>query len=160
MPVGYLISVLLLLVPTALALAPLKRSWTLGQISWRLGFQISELPTVAALWLLFWTAFAALDGELATPGGLAVLGLAVLTLAGLGVLVRRSLRARAVVAEALRAGLGRDHSGQHSQQIEPRVEHRPSIVSLVWPLAVRRRGVERVRDLAYGRAQPAQLLDL
>jgi acetyl esterase/lipase len=40
------------------------------------------------------------------------------------------------------------------------VQHRPSIHSIVWPLAVRRRDVERIRDLAYGPARPAQLLDL
>jgi acetyl esterase/lipase len=160
LPVGYLISILLLLGPTTLAIAPMTRSWTLRQISWRLGFQIGELPIPAAIWVLFWTAFAGLEGDLATPGGLAVVALAILELAGLALLVRRSLRARTVVADALHEAFENGRSSRRSLDIEHPTGHRPSARSVFVPLAVRRRDVVRTRNLAYGSVRPDQLLDL
>ena len=160
MPTGYLISVLVPVVPTALALAPIRRSWTWGQISWRLGFQVSELPALVAIWPLGATALAGIEGDLATPGGLVGLGIAILELAGLALLFRRSLRARPAVADALRAGLANESRSLPARDLASQVLHRPSARTVFMPLAVRRRDVVRVRNLAYGPARPEQLLDV
>ncbi len=160
MPIGYLISVLVPVAPTALALAPIRRSWTLRQISWRMGFQVSEVPVLVAVWLLGWTALAGVEGDLATPGGLAGLAIAILELAGLVLLFRRSLRARLVVADALRATLVNERRSLPAHNLASEVIHRPSARSLLMPLAVRRRDVARDRNLAYGPARPEQLLDV
>lgn len=159
-PVGYLISVLLLVAPIAMALAPLRGSWTLRQISWRLGMQVSELPFLVAVWLLGWTAFAGLEGDLASPGGLVGLGIAILELAALLLLFRRSMSARPAIAEALRTGLERGRRPLPAPELVTRVRQSPSARSLLMPLAVRRRDVVRVGNLAYGSARPEQLLDL
>ena len=160
MPTGYLISVLVPVVPTALALAPIRRSWTWGQISWRLGFQVSELPALVAVWPLGATALAGIEGDLATPGGLVGLGIAILELAALALLFRRSLRARPAVAAALRAGLANETRSLPARDLTSQVLHRPSARSVFTPLAVRRRDVVRARNLAYGPARPEQLLDV
>ncbi len=160
LPIGYLISVLVPVPATALALAPIRRSWTLRQISWRMGFQVSEVPFLVAVWLVGWTALAGLDGDLATPGGLAGLAIAIVELAGLVLLFRRSLRARAVVTDALRAELTNGRQSLAGLDLVDQARNRPSARSLLIPLAVHRRNVVRVRNLAYGSARPGQLLDL
>ena len=44
MPIGYVIAIVVAAVPTGAALLPPPRSWTLGQVCWRLAFQVNELP--------------------------------------------------------------------------------------------------------------------
>ncbi|HEU5267898.1 MAG TPA: alpha/beta hydrolase [Jatrophihabitans sp.] len=159
--IGYLVSVLLLTVPTALALAPMRGSWTRGQVSWRLGFQVNELPFVAAAWLLAATALAALDGNLATPMGATALVLAVLTLAGLTVIAGRGLRAGRAVSDALAEGLGAGWRTELPADLADRLPpHLPWLRIVFSPLAMRRRDVLHERNLAYGPAGRENLLDV
>src|SRR5215472_1884320 len=149
--IGYLVSVVVVAVPTALALAPLRGSWTQGQVSWRLGFQVNELPFVAAAWLLAWTILAVTTGTLAGPVEVPALVLAVLTLAGLTLVATRGLRARRAVAEALANGLG---AGWRTE-LPPDLAHQlrrnlPWLRIVFLPLGVRRRDVLHQRNLAYG----------
>ena len=101
MPIGYLVAVAVAAIVTAAALAPPPRSWRLGQICWRLGMQANEVPFVIAAWLIVATALAVAQGQLSTPGGVAGAGLAALTLAGLGVVTERALRARPIAQRAV-----------------------------------------------------------
>jgi acetyl esterase/lipase len=159
--IGYLVAVVVVAVPTAFALAPMRGSWTRGQVSWRLGFQINELPFVAAAWLLASTALAIAGGTLATPAGAATLVLAGLTLAGLAVIAVRGWRAGAVVSTALAAGLGARWREQLRPELSARLRpHRPWLRIVLAPLAVRSREVTHERNLAYGPAGRENLLDV
>jgi acetyl esterase/lipase len=150
--VGFLVSILVVAVPTALAVAPMRGSWTRGQISWRLGMQINELPFVGAAWVAVNTALAAWQGNLTTPVERATAALAVLTLAGLALIGLRGLRARSAVLAALAAGLGA------TPPARPRGLATWCGIVLT-PLRVARRDVVHRRNLAYGPAGRENLLD-
>jgi hypothetical protein len=55
MPVGYLVGVLVVAVPTLFALAPQR---SVPNLSFRLGLLINELPILGLYWLVFDTALA------------------------------------------------------------------------------------------------------
>jgi acetyl esterase/lipase len=138
---------------TGAALVPPPRSWQLGQVVWRLSMQANELPFVVAAWVLAATGLAAGQGQLDDAAGLAVAGLALLTLAGLAVVTARALRAAPVAARAVADGLpGSPPAGAGGR--------RPWLRLLLLPLAVRRRDVVRRKNLSYGPAGRANLLDL
>ncbi len=161
MPIGYLISVALPALVTAAALAPIRSSWTLGQLSWRLGFQVNELPLLVAAWLPASTALAAVQGDLSTPVGIAGGCVAALTLAGLAVVLWRGLRAGPTVERALAEGLGSGWRAALPPEVTARLaRRRPWTRLLLAPLAVRRRDVVRTAGLPYGPAGWHNLLDL
>ena len=89
MPGGYLWAVAIVAVYTLAALRPLRRPPPLGFVSFVLAYLLNELPFVAFAWLLAWTLVALVQGDLDSTGGLAVLGLAVLTAFGLAEVARR-----------------------------------------------------------------------
>ncbi|WP_200901128.1 alpha/beta hydrolase [Nostocoides japonicum] len=158
--VGYLVSVVILAVPTALALAPMRGSWTRGQLSWRLGFQINELPFVAAAWLLASTALAIWDGNLATPVGATAAGLATSVLAGLTLIAVRGAHAGRAISEALEGGLGADWPSHLSPELARGLRRRrPWLRIVVAPLGLRRRDVVHERNLGYGPEGRQNLLD-
>jgi len=66
-------------VETLAALMPPRRPALASAASHMLGWYVNELPFVAIAWLLAATLVAAAQGRLGSPGGLAALGLAVLT---------------------------------------------------------------------------------
>jgi hypothetical protein len=98
---------------------------------------VSELPFIVAYLLIASTVLALADGDLDSPGGAAGAAVALLALAGLGVVVRRALRAHAAL----------HNSGR------PR---RPWGRILRAPFFPGRRDVVRVRGLAYGTGRTAR----
>jgi acetyl esterase/lipase len=161
MALGYLISVAIPGVPAAAALAPTPRSWLLGQVRWRLTFQLNELPFVAASWVLAATALAVAQGDVVTPTGVAGAAVALLTMIMLAAIVRLELQATATIERGLAKGFGAAWSAELAPEVTVRLEqHRPWVRLLFAPLAVRRRDVVREADLAYGPAGRENLLDL
>lgn len=161
MPIGYLITVAVPAVLTAAILAPAPRGWTLGQLWWRLSFQVNELPVLVIVWLLAATALAAAQGALSTPMGATCLGLAALTVAGLAVALWRGVQAGPVAARALSQGLGSGWRAELAPEVTARLERRRRWARLLFaPLAVRRHDVVRRADLAYGPAGRRNLLDV
>jgi acetyl esterase/lipase len=159
--VGYLLGVLLVAVPTACAVAPMRGSWTRGQVSWRLGFQVNELPFVAAAWLLAATALAIVDGPFDTPVAAVALVLAGLTVAGLVVITARGFRAGGAVSAALDAGLGPAWRDRLTPDLSGRLRrHRPWLRIVLTPLGVRQRDVAHERNVVYGPAGRENLLDV
>jgi acetyl esterase/lipase len=151
MPVGYLIPVALLAFCTTVAvIGPRPAHTTQYYWGYWVTFQINEQPFVAFYLLAVPTVVAFAQGDLASPGGLATFAVAVLTVAGLAVLVRRALRAGPVLRLALADGAG--------ITIPP--ARRPWARILFAPLAVRRRDVTRIPDIAYGDAGRRNLLDV
>lgn len=161
MPVGYLITVAVVAVGTLFALVPVRRPRLLAAAGLRFGLVVSELPFAALCWLLIWTLFAAGQGDLGSPGGRACVGLAILTVAGLAVVVWRGLQARAVVGHALAEGLGAGWRDAITPDMAAQLRrHVPLARILLAPLFTRRRDVERVASISYGGAGRANLLDL
>jgi acetyl esterase/lipase len=160
-PIGYLIAIAVPALATAATLAPVYRSWKLGQLWWRLGFQVNELPLLVAGWVLAATALAAVQGDLSTPVGDACLGVAVLTLAGLAVALWRAVQAGPAAALALSQGLGSGWRAELAPEVTARLEQRRPWARLLFaPLAVRRHDVLRRPDLPYGSAGRQNLLDV
>ncbi|WP_433497337.1 alpha/beta hydrolase [Sphaerimonospora sp. CA-214678] len=160
MPLGYLATLTPVAVCTMLALAPLRRPRPLAELSFRLGLAINESPFVPFYWLLAATPPALGEDDLDSPGGWALAGAAVLTMAGLGVIARRGLRAGPVLDRALAEGLG---TGRRVAAARPAAGSRPRLPLariLFRPFPVRPRRVERVADIAYGDAGKRNLLDV
>lgn len=161
MPVGYLIAVTLVALCTVSALMPLRRPRVAAAVSFRLATALNELPVLAFYWVLASTLLAVGQGDVDSPGGRLVFGLAVLTSAGLAVVVRRGLRAGPVVDRALDEGLGAGWRTAIGAGQRARLRRRlPFGRILLRPLYVRRRDVERVADISYGDAGGRNLLDV
>jgi acetyl esterase/lipase len=157
-PVGYLVSVGLVALPTLFALVPQR---SLPDLSFRLGLLLNEVPIAGFYWLLVWTALASAQGDINTAGGWATAGLAALTTAGLAVIAWRGLQARPALAQAMEEALGAGWRTAIDPELAARLRRRlPLARILLLPLWRRRRDVERVADIPYGDAGRRNLLDL
>jgi acetyl esterase/lipase len=153
MPIGYLITTGLMAALTGCAvLAPVPARARSSRLRHWLGFMINELPAIGIAWLVASTLLAWSEGDLASPVGLVGLAVAVLAVLGLGVIARWGLQAGGAVERALDEAL--------PAAATPRRRAPADAAGLVAPLAVRRRGVERVADIAYGDAGRWNTLDL
>jgi len=160
-PVGYLWTVVFVAAGTLSALAPVRRPRPLADLSFRLGLVISELPFVALVWLLLWTAVAFAQGDIHTPVGWAVVSLAAITAVGLAVVVRRGLRGRVEVDRALAEGLGADWRAAIGPDAAAGLRRRRPLARILFrPFAGRPRSVVRVADLQYGAAGRRHRLDV
>jgi acetyl esterase/lipase len=158
MPVGYLVGVLVVALPTQFALVPLG---SFPNVSFRLGLLINEVPIIGFYWLLVDTALAFAQGEINTAGGWATVGLAALTTAGLAAITRRQLQARPALEQAMAEALGPGWRSAIDPELAARLRRRlPLARILLLPLSRRRRDVERVADIPYGDAGRRNLLDL
>jgi acetyl esterase/lipase len=154
-PVGYLVSVALI---TLFALVPLR---AVGNLSFRLGLLLNEVPILGFYWLVADTSLAFAEGDISSAGGWATVGLAALTTAGLAVIAWRGLRARPVLEQAMAEALGADWRTAIDPGLAARLRRRlPVARILLLPLSRRGRGVERVADIRYGDAGRRNLLDL
>jgi hypothetical protein len=90
---------------TLFALVPLR---SLGNLSFRLGLLVNEVPIAGFYWLLIWTTLAFVQGDIDALGGWATVGLATLTTAGLAVVAWRGLQARPALERAMAEALGTD----------------------------------------------------
>ena len=155
MPVGYLVSVALV---TLFALVPLG---AVGNLSFRLGLLLNEVPILGFYWLVADTSLAFAERDISSAGGWATVGLAALTTAGLAVIAWRGLRARPVLEQAMAEALGADWRTAIDPGLAARLRRRlPVARILLLPLSRRGRGVERVANIRYGDAGRRNLLDL
>lgn len=146
-------AVAFLAVCTLFALVPPRRPPALALIGFRLGFLVNELPFLAGYLLIAVTLLAFGVGTVDSAVGWTAFGLAVLTAIGLVVVIRRGLRARPAVEDALRAGLGADWRGAIDAGLAARLRRRLPLARILFrPLFVRRREVERIANIGYGEA--------
>jgi acetyl esterase/lipase len=158
MPIGYLITVLLIAPSTCCALWP-TRLPVLN--TYRLGFPVIETPFLPAYWLIASTLLAWQEGDVDSTGGHIVLALAAVVLVGLGVLVRRSIAARAALADVLPDALGLDWQAEVDASFAAKSRrHLPLARAMLNPFLRRRGDVERVADISYGPADRLNLLDV
>ena len=137
MPIGLLVSVLLVGWATACALTSWRR---LGAAAWVPALVVNESPFVAGYLLIASTALALAQGDVDSVGGVIVGVAALVVLLGLVMIVRRALRADAAL---------------HN----PTPARRPWRRILTAPLPAFRRDVVRVRNLSYGEG-PRRNLDI
>jgi acetyl esterase/lipase len=150
MPFGYLFPVVLIGFCTVVAvIGPRPPHTTPSYWGYWATFLINEQPFIAFYLLVAATVPAWLQGDLASPGGLVALGIAVLDVVGLAVLVGPALATGPALRRSLAEG-GIDYSPGR----------RPWARILFAPGAVRRRNVTRVRNIAYGPAGKHNLLDV
>ena len=162
MPIGYLITVVLMALAMLLALVPLGRPAALRTASWTLGSIVNESPFVAFYWILAATVLALAQGDLDTPVGWVALAIAGVTFLGTPVLVRRSLAARPAVEAALADGLGPRWRDAIGPPLAGRIRSGklPWLRILVAPLPFLHRGVRQERNLSYGDAGRRNRLDV
>jgi hypothetical protein len=150
MPLGYLIPVVLTGLATALSLVPTRRPAALARLSFRVGVVLDELPQLALYLLLITTVVTIAQGDIDSPAGWILVGVAILVMGGLVVLIGRGLRAPQSVRRALAdAGIA---------TAPPR--RWPWIRIVVAPYFRRRRDVTRVANISYGDAGRRNLLDV
>jgi hypothetical protein len=160
-PIGYLVTTTFVAGCTLFALAPLRRPWPLGTMSYCFGLVLNELPFVAFYWLAASTLLAFIEDDVDSPVGWAAFGLAVVTTVGLVVVAWRGLRAGAAVDHALREGLGAGwRPAIDARMAAPLRRRLPWARILFRPFLVCRHDVERVRNISYGDAGRANLLDV
>jgi acetyl esterase/lipase len=158
MPVGYLVGVLVVAIPTLFVLVPLR---SVPSLSFRLGLLLNEVPIIGLYWLLIDTALAFAQDDINTAGGWATVGLAALTTAGLAAITRRQLQARPALERAMAEALGPGWRSAIDPELVAGLRRRlPLARILLLPLWRRRRDVERVGDMPYGDAGRRNLLDL
>ncbi|HMG63580.1 MAG TPA: alpha/beta hydrolase [Streptosporangiaceae bacterium] len=145
---------------TLLALAPLRRPFALGVLSFLLTLALNEVPFLGFYYLLASTLLALSQGGIDAPGSRAAAGLAVLATAGLAVIAWRGLRAGPAVARALDEGLGAGWRGAVDPALAARRRRLPLARILFAPLAFRRRDVERLANISYGPAGRQNQLDV
>ncbi len=162
MPVGYLITVVVLAWCTLFAVAPPRpRHSSPSNRSYWFGFLLNELPFLAFYWLAASTGLALSEGVAESWLGRAALAVAGVTTAGLALVVWRGFQARRAVDEALDGALGPRWRGSIDPDLAGRLRRRlPLARILLLPLAVRRRSVERLANISYGDAGRWNLLDV
>jgi acetyl esterase/lipase len=162
LPVGYLVTVVILAWCTLFAVAPPRpRHSSPSNRSYWFGFLLNELPFVAFYWLAASTGLALSEGVAGSWLGRSALALAAATTVALALIVWRGLRARRAVDAALDATLGPGWRGTIDPDLAGRLgRHRPLARILLLPFAVRRRSVERIANISYGDAGRWNMLDV
>ncbi len=155
MPVGYVITLLIIGLCLLSALAPIRRPRPLREVSFRLGVILNEAPFLVFALLLLSTVLALVEGDLDAPWAWALLAVALLEAAGLLVVLRRGLAAGPAVRAALDAGLGTGRAASAPAGSGDR----PGVARiLALPVPITFRG--RERNVPYGDAGRENLLDV
>ncbi len=158
MPIGYLITTSLVACGVLGALAPPRRPFILGVLSFVAGFALNELPFIAAAWLVVSTLLALDQTGLGSPVGVVAVAVAILAISGLLLVVRRALLTGPALERALTVGLG---AGWRGSVGDARTRRR--IMSgrvLLAPFLMRRPDGTRIANVSYGDAGRKNLLDV
>ena len=159
-PETYLIVSLAGALLTALSLSPGPRRGALPTLFFASGMMVGEIAPWHIAWQALATvAFAAAGAFTAWPGwaGLAV------TLAswtGLAIAISRAKQAAAPIEAALVEALGPDYRAAIAPEVLAEVGENRAASPWQNPFRRRERGVERIRDIAYGPAGARNRLDL
>jgi acetyl esterase/lipase len=161
-PVGYLISTGLMAACVLFAIAPPRpRESSPFRLSYWFAFLVNELPFVAFYLLVASTVLAVIQNGVHSPVFWAGLALALAAALGLAFVVGRALRTRPAVELALREGLGGGWQTGIDGPITARQHHALPLARILFaPFFFRRRDVVGVRNIRYGDAGRAHLLDL
>ena len=114
------------------------------------GWLTTELPLYHVAWQLAATVAFAWAGALGMWPGWVGLAVSLISWAALLDLFMRAGEARALVEQALVEALGSDYERRIAPDLLARLDPHPPLSELLLPFAVRRRDVERLRDVPYG----------
>ena len=161
MPIGYLITTALMATFTLAAASRHRpRESSPFRLSYFFGF-VFNWPFLALFLLVASTALAIDQSGVGSPVFWIGLGFAVLASAALLVLRRRALGTGSTVERALDAGLGAGWRDRVDAELAAPLHRRPGLARLLFaPIALRRRGVERIANIRYGPAGRENLIDL
>ncbi len=145
MPLGYLTTVVIAAICTAVAVAPPQPARSHRRsVPYILGLVPIEAPMVVLALLMIATVVAGTQGDLATPVGATAAALSALTAGGLVVLAHRQLRSASQVRTAFRRHVGSVAGAA------PELSRRTMWLGILFPLPVRPRAVARIAGLPYG----------
>ncbi len=158
MPIGFLITAALVALGMLTSCWPLARSGALGVITWLLSALPNESPFLALYWMGASTSIAASEHRLHGAGVWVAVALVACSFAATPVLLRRALRARAVIELAFDRSLGSGwrRAGSGSSLARPR----PWARVVLAPLPIFHPGVRRISNLGYGDAGRRNRLDV
>ncbi|MGG4265560.1 alpha/beta hydrolase [Peribacillus simplex] len=158
-PIGYLISPLLLAWCTYFVVAP--RNWprVFNSLGSYFGV-INELPFLALFWLIGSTWLAFSEGDVYSLVGWLAFGLTMLVVAGQMVIIYRGLQAAPVVSRALDDSLEEGWRASINPKIEGRLQKKFVAKALLGPFFKRRYDVERIGNISYGNAGVRNQLDV
>ncbi|PYF96328.1 Acetyl esterase/lipase [Georgenia satyanarayanai] len=139
--------------------SPRRPAWLAG-LSFRVAAAYNEAPFLILLVVLVGTVPGLVDGWDEPAGQTLTLVLTLLLVAGLLVIAWRGSQARPVVAAALDEGLGPDWDEGLDRRLREQLDRRPPLGRMVLPVVLRPRDVEGLRNIPYGDAGRAHLLDL
>ncbi len=120
-------------------------------ISFAAGWLTTELALHHIAWQAIVTALFHALGAFGAWPGLVGLGLTGLSWAALLVSQRQAGRARAICEEALASVFGRDYFQRIRPELRQHLSNEIDWRRLLRPFKIRRKGVERIRDIQYGR---------
>ncbi|HMT05270.1 MAG: alpha/beta hydrolase [Solirubrobacterales bacterium] len=152
MPVGYLITVLILGLAVSLLLPRIRGPRRLGKVSFWAGMIVNEQAHWLLALLSVSTVLAFTDGDIDSAGGYVLVALAILVACGLVVLLIRSFTARKSLRESI-GSLGPDTA----QKIAERGRYGRVLLT---PIPIRPRRVERLANIAYGPAGKRNKMDI
>ena len=157
MTIGYLITLIVVGVPTLLALWPVRRPARLAELGFILNLGVNEIPHLALVLLAPATVMTAVDGNLDAVGW----AVAALIAGGLVVIAVRGNRSVQPLQRALDDGLGDGWRSAVAPDLAAALRRRrPYLRMLAMPFRLRPRAVARVRNIQYGEAGRRNLLDV
>ncbi|HEY1738722.1 MAG TPA: alpha/beta hydrolase, partial [Acidimicrobiia bacterium] len=158
MPFGYLVSTVIAAIAPALALWPRATRGPRASPAFVVESVANELPLPILYWLVATTLLAVAQGNIDTPVGWLGLAIAIAAAVAVGAVVQRARAARPALDAAFAAALGRDWLGGLAPTRPERT--RRTVQILIAPLRITPRTVRRARNVSYGPAGRANLLDL
>jgi acetyl esterase/lipase len=157
-PIGYLTSVVVVALYTAIILRAPRRPVGVARATFVTTHWVNEYPFIALAALAAVTVPVLAQGDLTSAGGWVLFGVAVVTALGLLRVVQRAWLAGAVVQSALADGLA---DAWPAGRAEPRSLGVLRVLrDVIAPFPVRPRAVQRIANLAYGDAGRGNLMDL
>lgn len=158
MPIGYLITALLLALATVSSLVP-RHLEILGSLRLYLG-HVNELPFLVMFWLIVSTWLAISEGDIQSLVGWLALGLSILSVGGLVLVIWRAIPTASVISHALNEGLGSRWQSLTNTKVAARLHKTFSFPVVFGPLFIRRLHVKRRANIPYGDAGAKNRLDL
>lgn len=160
MPVGYLVTAVLVVLSALAALAPPRRPPALSISAYLLGMTFNEMPLLAAAGAIAVVILSVADGGAGSPLGLAATGLMALGLAGLLLAGWRAVRSSTVPLSALDTHLGAGWRDALVPGFLPARGRGVVARGLFLPFLRRSRAVRRIGNLSYGDGGKSTTLDL
>lgn len=155
MPIGYFVTVLLVVAATTFALWPRPTNGPHATPSFALGTLGNEIPFMLTWYLLFSTWIAWDAGDLDNPVTWPAVGLAALSMIGLAWIAAQSFRASRALDGALTTTLGADRPRTS------RLHHRLRAAwAFVAPFRLPNPRIQRLRNLSYGPSARWNRLDV